>query len=146
MKTCLYCNIEILGRKSKFCSKSHGYSWRNKHIYNYSYTKAFRARSPRNYLGQLRSYYNRKETLSLDFLESLYYKQNGMCAISGEILTFIQDGGRQSTNISIDRINNSLGYTEDNTQLVCHKANMMKGESDLAELKEWCNKILTCLG
>lgn len=139
---CKKCDKELVGRQRKFCCRDHQQSWNNKHKYGYKWQRAYRAMSPRNYLSQLRSYYNRRETLSLDFLEDLYNKQNGKCAISGEILTFTQGTGRCPTNISIDRIDSKIGYDPYNIQLVCHKVNIMKAELSTENLKDWCRKIL----
>lgn len=142
MKTCLECNKELTGAQRKFCSRAHKSNWRTRNIYGSKYQRAYRARSPRNYLSQLRSYHNRKDTLSLDFLEELYYKQEGKCAITKQIMTFTQEQGRCQTNISIDRIDSSVGYLESNVQLVCHKVNTMKGEDPESDLKQWAHRIL----
>lgn len=139
---CLWCEKPLVRKQRKFCCREHKNNYNHKHLYNYSYQKAHRARSPRNYLGQLRSYYNRRATLSLDFLEDLYYRQEGLCALTGKELTFVQDGGRTPTNISIDRINSSVGYLETNVQLVCHQVNTMKSDLSVTELRSWCESIL----
>lgn len=96
----------------------------------------------RNYLGQLRSYYNRKETLSLDFLLDLYNRQEGKCAVTGEVMTHLQNSGRNPTNLSIDRIDSSKGYEPENVRLVCYQVNVMKQDYDDEVLKDWCRKIL----
>jgi hypothetical protein len=64
-----------------------------------------------------------------DILE-LYYKQDGKCAISCEILTKIalEDKGINKYNVSIDRINSSKGYTKDNIQLVGAIVNIIKND------------------
>lgn len=139
---CLQCGLELSGRKSKFCSKEHGTRWRHKHLYNYKWQTQYRGKSVRNYLSQIRSYYNRKETLSLDFLVDLYFSQDGKCALSGVQMTHIQGSGRIPTNISIDRLDNNLGYTPTNVQLVCHRVNLMRNENTYEELLDWCDKIL----
>ena len=73
---------------------------------------------------------------------ALYDKQEGLCRYSGLPMTFIKDGtGYHLTNISIDRIDNSIGYTEDNVCLVCLAVNMMKYTLDLNELVDWCKLI-----
>jgi len=66
-----------------------------------------------------------------DILE-LYYKQEGKCAISGEILTKIalEDKGINKYNVSIDRINSSKGYTKDNIQLVGAIINIIKNDME----------------
>lgn len=75
-----------------------------------------------------------------NYVFSLYEKQNGKCAISGETLTFQKNN--LSTNISIDRIDSSLGYVIGNIQLVCAYVNTMKWNKSIDELLFWCNKII----
>ena len=84
--------------------------------------------------------------LTPDFLFRLYVQQSGKCAVSGVELTYERGEGRVETNVSLDRIDNSLGYTEKNVQLVCLKANEMKGSSDYVELVDWCTAIIEHLG
>lgn len=127
MLKCLRCNTPLVGKQSKYCSIHHRPKIENL----------------RNYLARLRSYYNRKDTLGLDFLVALYEKQLGKCAITNVEMTSIYGEGRCPTNISIDRIDNSKGYEPTNVQLVCHKVNMMKGESTMKEFIDWCKLILT---
>jgi hypothetical protein len=91
---------------------------------------------------QLRSYKNRKETLSIEFLVDLYEKQKGLCAVSGQEMTFSQGTGRCSTNLSIDKIDQTLGYTPENVRLVCHRVNLMRTDGTDDELVTWCKKIL----
>lgn len=64
--------------------------------------------------------------LDVDFLLDLYNQQNGKCAITGIPMTHIAGQGIIPTNISMDRIDNSLGYTKDNVQLTCRFINHAK--------------------
>jgi hypothetical protein len=58
-------------------------------------------------------------------------------------MTHIKDGsGKYLSNISIERVDNSVGYVKDNIALVCLACNMMKYTLDLKELLNWC-KIIT---
>lgn len=98
--------------------------------------------SPRNYLSDLRSFYKRRETLSVDFLEELYNKQNGLCALTRVPMTYIRGHGKVPTNISIDRIDSCKGYEPDNVQLVCSIVNIMKSNLILEDLVSWCEKIV----
>jgi hypothetical protein len=56
-------------------------------------------------------------------------------------MTFIVGQGVVHTNISIDRIDSSLGYDEGNLQLVCRQANIMKQQMSCQELASWCEDI-----
>ena len=139
---CLHCDKELVGKQRKFCCREHKDLYNHKHIYNYKYSRDYRSRSPRNFLGQLRSYRNRKEFLSLDFLVDLYERQKGLCAISGAVLTYTQGTGKNPSNMSIDRIDSNYGYTEENVQLVCYAVNLMKGEWPEQDLLSWCKTIV----
>ena len=75
-------------------------------------------------------------------LEALWEKQAGLCAISKVPMTYEKGAGRVPTNLSIDRVDSSVGYTADNVQLVCYQANLMKSELDIDQLKFWCERIL----
>lgn len=84
---------------------------------------------------------NRK-ALDLDFLEELYKKQEGKCAISGETMTYQSGEGRIATNISIDQILPNKGYYPENVQLVCLNVNIIKSDQSMEELIEWCKKVV----
>lgn len=64
--------------------------------------------------------------LDVDFLVELYDLQDGKCAITGIPMTHIAGQGIVPTNISMDRINSSIGYTKDNVQLTCRFINHAK--------------------
>lgn len=85
-----------------------------------------------------------REALSVTFMLDLLEKQKGLCAISGQRITFIKvpNSGRVNTNASIDQIVAGAGYTEDNVQLVCDIVNRMKSDLTPAELQFWCKAIL----
>lgn len=87
-----------------------------------------------------------RKHLTVEQLNQLYVKQKGKCALSGFELTAIRGKSAFPTNVSIDRIDNSKGYTIDNIQLVCRKANTMKGEETWEELLDWCTAILQSAG
>lgn len=64
--------------------------------------------------------------IDVEYLEALYSKQKGLCAISGNEMTLISGKGCVATNISMDRIDNKLGYIKGNIQLVCRSVNSLK--------------------
>lgn len=140
---CLCCGKYLTGNsKQKYCSHECGVKWRTENIYRYKYVYAHRNSSPRNFLKTLLWKKNRKETLDIDFLESLLEKQSYKCAISGFELTFIAGEGRIETNASLDQIEPGKGYSRDNVQLVCRIVNEMKSTQTLAELVNWCELIV----
>lgn len=72
----------------------------------------------------------------------MYNSQKGLCALSGKEMTYFSGIGRVPTNISIDRIDSSIGYEELNIQLVCIQANKMKAELLQNDLLDWCSNII----
>jgi hypothetical protein len=75
-------------------------------------------------------------------LHELWNKQNGICALSGIPMTYCFDSGRVPTNVSVDRIDSTLGYIRGNTQLVCMAVNQMKSDLTIEQLKYFCKSIL----
>ena len=98
---------------------------------------------PRHFASLIRQEKTRKEKISVAFLAGMYAKQNGRCAISGVTMTSEIGRGTVSTNISIDRIDSSVGYEPENVQLVCRIVNIMKTSLPLGEFLEWCRIIAT---
>lgn len=139
---CLHCSAPIAPPKRKFCCKEHKDSYNSKHLYGYKYTKKYRSKSPEVFIAHLLSYKNRRATLSKEFLCDLYYRQKGLCAISGISMTHEQSGGKCPSNISIDRIDSTKGYIEGNVQLVCSLVNTMKMQYTKEELLFWCRAIV----
>ena len=64
-------------------------------------------------------------------LYNCYHKQDGKCALSGQTMTWLTGQGKVDSNISLDRIDPTLGYEPDNIQLICYRCNIMK--HDLCE-------------
>ena len=84
-----------------------------------------------------------KYSITTDDLEELYFRQSGLCAISGLKMTTIS-GRRHRSNsfvMSLDRIDSEKGYTKDNIQLVCWQANRMKDCLSWDEFKFWIKTI-----
>lgn len=139
---CLTCGVEIAPPRNKYCTdkckcKDHQRKRGNTDSYRY-YSK-----TPRNFFQSLRQKKSKDRlSISLDFLETLWEKQQGLCALSGHPMTHVRGSGRVMTNVSIDRIDSYRGYEEDNIQLVCHIVNLMKQQLTVDELKMWCRRIL----
>jgi hypothetical protein len=57
-------------------------------------------------------------------------------------MTFIFNSGRISTNISIDKIVPSKGYTMGNIQLVCMACNQIKSDLSESEMYNFCKNIV----
>lgn len=141
---CLQCNTLLKGKsQQKFCCIKCGYIWRKNNIYKYKYSYAHRNKSPYNFMRSLLSKkYGERKEISPEFLQKLYEKQNGLCAISGIEMSYVAGQGRIGTNISIDRIDPDKGYTQDNIQLVTCDVNRIKGVLSMNELYELCTNII----
>ena len=131
----------------KACSKDkqasyHTKTWGPEKL---QYTASRRTRSVRSYMSYLLAKAKqRKKDCSIDisFLESLWGKQAGLCAMTGWPLTMILGKGKVYTNASIDRIDPSLSYTKGNVQLVCLAANVAKNDLSSDMFVSLCQAIV----
>jgi hypothetical protein len=89
---------------------------------------------------------HKRDGLTPEDLYEVYAKQSGRCALTGFELTYVRGKGRVQTNVSLDRVDNELGYTKENIQLTCIKANEMKGDADDEALLTFCRAIIKVLG
>ena len=144
-----YCNKALrhrncLSYECKVCSK------KNKKI-DYIRTaelKRNRRRNPNIFLNDIIQHAkNRKRAelgfdLDIEYCIELLNNQNHKCAISGVDMTTITGEGQINTNISIDRIDSSVGYIKGNIQFVCRIINIMKTNLSSSDFLEWCNIIV----
>ena len=81
--------------------------------------------------------------LTLEQLDSIYDIQNGKCYYTGDILDINYTSGYilKKSNLSIDRINNSIGYTKDNIVLCTIRTNIARGSSTQDEFISMCKKV-----
>ena len=100
----------------------------------------------RNFI-QLRSARKKKgqKVWDLDWcdVKEKWEKCKGHCQVSGTEMTHHRDGTGKKiyTNVSIDRINNDIGYNKENTRLVCWGVNAMKHSMSDAEMMLWVSRI-----
>lgn len=80
--------------------------------------------------------------ITKEYLHELWDKQKGRCAMSNIQMTYISNCGRIPTNVSVDRIDSSKGYTKDNVQLVCMAINQMKSDLDVQTLLTFCRALI----
>lgn len=80
--------------------------------------------------------------LTIEFCWNLFLRQNRKCALSGVDLIFTRRKEyRGHITASLDRINSSLHYTEDNVQWVHKTLNNLKMDLSEEEFFNWCNLI-----
>lgn len=64
------------------------------------------------------------------------------CKYLGTPLTSTHKVGRKATNMSLDRIDSSKGYTMDNVQIISDQANRMKNDATIEQLIAFAKGIL----
>lgn len=138
-------NSSLSVKYQYYCSRDCAVKYRTNHHARYKTSSKIRSKTPERYLRSLIQKKKLRENLSYDYYITLYYKQQGLCALSGRVMTHQLHEGIVPTNISIDRIDSSKGYVEGNIQLVCRQANMMKYTSSEQELLEWCKDVVKTL-
>lgn len=73
----------------------------------------------------------------------LFIKQKNRCALSGVEITFPETQRKEHQGTaSLDRIDSSLGYTEENVQWVHKRINIMKGDMSDSEFIDWCKIVV----
>lgn len=78
-------------------------------------------------------------TVTPEELVKKYEDQQGMCALSGVAMT--HSSTEEEFSISLDRIDNLEGYTNENVHLTCAVANRMKGVMTTEKFVWWCRMV-----
>lgn len=81
------------------------------------------------------------EDVTVEYLKELWNKQEGVCALSNIKMVLSAHSGKNNLNVSVDRIDSSIGYVKGNLQLVCVAVNYMKSDMDLMEFYSFCRSI-----
>jgi len=89
---------------------------------------------------------NLEFNVSIEFLWALYEKQNGKCKLSGIPIVLTTERKNANVNFdkmtaSLDRIDSTKDYTEDNVQWVHKHVNMMKQSYSQEYFIEICKAI-----
>lgn len=92
-------------------------------------------RSPRYALTAIIHQAKKRAEVQIDqqYLLEMYDSQQGLCALSGVKMTWAT-GKTSSTSISVDRIDQSVGYVDGNVRLVCMAVNAFRGTMNDHEL------------
>lgn len=104
--------------------------------------------------GTLMTYLRRKAKernltfdLTAEQLWDLFLKQNGCCALSGVEITLTTEINKQHNldrnklTASLDRIDNSKGYSIDNVQWIHKVLNAMRRQYSIEEYVYWCSLV-----
>ena len=81
--------------------------------------------------------------LAIDDIVKCREEQHGVCAYSGRQMTL--DAGQLET-VSIERIDSAVGYTPENTILVCQAINRMKSDFGFDDFYNLCRDVASFLG
>ena len=76
---------------------------------------------------------NRSELMVL--VSALWEHQKGRCALTNVEFSTEENNGHQDDKVSLDRIDNSKGYSSDNIQLTTQFANRARGTLSVTEAK-----------
>ena len=119
----------------------HKTTWGPEKLKFYAYK---RTKDIRSYLTYLRgkAVQRKKECISVDALEVLWFAQEGKCALTGWEMTAELGKGVVPTNCSIDRIDSSLEYVPGNVQLVCRAANVAKHDLTVHDFLNLCKAVV----
>lgn len=144
IRICELCGIEFQARQYNqvYCKKTCYTKGKFGKVYQRKWRKIRSSSNPKQFLSELLSLRNRRQFLTTEDLLDIWNKQKGLCALSGFPMTYIFGEGRQHTNISIDRIDNTKSYEKDNIRLVCTIVNTMRNTLDDSELITWCRRIV----
>jgi len=86
---------------------------------------------------------NNEFNLTVDDIVNCWNNQYQICAYSGIEMTL--EAGQLNT-VSIERINSDIGYTKDNTILVCQAINRMKSDFKYDDFYNLCASVAKFLG
>lgn len=79
--------------------------------------------------------------ITVKYLENLFNKQNGKCALSGLPIGFEKFKNLSKSTASLDRIRSDKGYVKGNVQWVHKNINMMKGSLPESTFIHLCTLI-----
>jgi hypothetical protein len=86
---------------------------------------------------------NQVFSLTIENIVNCWNEQFGICAYSGRKMML--DAGHLET-VSIERIDSSVGYTPENTILVCQAINRMKSDFVFGDFYSLCADVSKFLG
>lgn len=79
---------------------------------------------------------------AMDIVE-MWDLQSAICPYSGREMTL--EAGKLET-VSIERIDSQIGYTRENTILVCNAVNRMKSDFSMHEFYDLCSDVARFIG
>jgi hypothetical protein len=86
---------------------------------------------------------NQEFSLEINDIVEFWNKQDKICPYSGLEMTL--EAGKLNT-VSIERIDSNIGYTKENTILVCQAINRMKSDFSYEDFYMLCQSVAKFLG
>ena len=87
--------------------------------------------------------YTEDSDVTQKFLTKLYEQQEGLCHYTGvQLSTEVIPGKRNPSGISLDRVDASRGYYQDNVALCCWIVNAMKRALSVEEFISLCREVI----
>jgi len=86
---------------------------------------------------------NQEFSLTENDIVEMWDLQSSICPYSGREMTL--EAGKLET-VSIERIDSGIGYTRENTILVCNAVNRMKSDFSLQEFYDLCSDVARFIG
>lgn len=82
-------------------------------------------------------------SLTVEFITDLLHKIDYKCQITGQQMNLnsFSKKDKNPFKVSLDRVDSTKGYTEDNVQLTCWAVNLMKNTFDEEDFKFWIDTI-----
>jgi len=71
------------------------------------------------------------------YLKSMYEQQDGKCFYTDAEMRTVRGQGQSRLSLSVDKIVPEKGYVKSNVVLVTKRANLIKNDVTLVEMKEW---------
>jgi hypothetical protein len=82
-------------------------------------------------------------SLTKEDLIEMWETQGGICCYTGIEMTTLP---AKPNSVSVERVDNSIGYTRENTVLVCNEINAMKSAMDGKDFFYFCKAVVDWLG
>lgn len=86
---------------------------------------------------------NQEFSITISDIVECWDNQIGICAYSGRKMDLV--AGNLNT-VSIERIDSNIGYTKENTILVCQAINRMKSDFEFDDFYNLCKDVAEFLG
>jgi len=135
-KGCVFCQME---RSKKYKYTRDNYLLRNKNdplfkAKQRKHQKNWRINNPKTYLIRLAKIRAKENNIDFAITEE-DIKIPEICPVFGYGIKH-NSGSKQDNSISLDRIDNSKGYTKDNIAVISWKANRLKNNATIEDLRK----------